>query len=271
MEHITFGNCFKGAWKDVWLMLLNKPMMILIASIVLSFVSYIQINLQQMLAIAVAGSPNSEHRGLSLTLSLCVIIISVIASVISVQMMRYSLLGAGPARSRGLFDEGFFGYMGLCFLIGLAVVVFFAGVVPTAVIVWGIILVKLGYGAHILLFASVFGIAAFSAVFFVCVRLTLLFCHVAVGRGLHWRAAWRDTHGHVWSIWGTHLVTCLPIVVAVAIGGYLTGHNAIAHPSSAMQRSFWAVFQAIGAIITVSVNASSSAWQYRRYADQILK
>ncbi|WP_213762810.1 hypothetical protein [Caballeronia sp. dw_19] len=252
-------------------MLVNKPATILIASTLLSFLSYVQINLQQAIALAtVTGHPNSEQAGLSLALSLCVVIISVILSIISVQAMRHSLSGVGLVRSLGLFDEGFFGYMGLCFSIALVVVVFLVGVVPTAVIGWGVIQVKLGYGAHILLFASVFGIVAISAVIFVGVRLTLLFYNVAVGRGLPWRAAWRDTRGHVWSIGGARFITCLPIL-AIAVGGYFAGHNAIVHPSSAMQRSFWAVFRAISAIVAASVSASSSAWQYRRYADHILR
>jgi hypothetical protein len=271
MENITFYQCFKGAWKDVWLMLVNKPITIFVVFALLSFVCYVQINLRNAVAeLVVAGGPHSGHEGMSLTLSLCVIISSVMLIVVSVQMMRHSLLGADLSRSLELFDEGFFGYVGLCFLIGLVVVVFLAGVFPTAVIGVGFIQIKLGYRAHILIFASTFGLAALSAVIFVGVRLTLLFCHVAVGRGLPWRAAWRDTNGHVWSIWSTHFVTCLPILIVVVVG-YLVGHNAIVHPSSAMQTSFWAAFQAICAIVAVSVSAASSAWQYRRFADHILK
>jgi hypothetical protein len=150
MENINFDQCFKGAWEDVWIMFANKSMTILSVVAFVPFAAYIRNNLRQTVAmVSAAGRLHSEHEGLSLSLSLRIIMISVLLMVIAVQMMPYSLLGQELARSPGIFDEGFFSYVGLCFVIVLVAVVFLAGVVPTTVIGWAFIQVKFGHGAHI--------------------------------------------------------------------------------------------------------------------------
>ncbi|WP_042338503.1 hypothetical protein [Paraburkholderia ferrariae] len=69
------------------------------------------------------------------------------------------------------------------------------------------------------LFATMDCIALMIALW-VHLRISLLPGHVAIGKPVGWRAAWRNTRGHALSIFGTWLAIIAPAIgLAVLVGG----------------------------------------------------
>lgn len=268
MQSLTVGQCFRGAWKDAGLAILNRPLMALIIFAFLLLTSYAQIELRLAIAAAAAaGGPRFGHAGASLGLSICSIMQMFAIAGLSVQVMRYSLLGAEDARDIGFFDKGYWRYVGLCALLGLLVALF--AVVCTAIAVF----VSLSHGLHgrsVVLTSLPVVLVIVCITMFICTRLSLLFCHAAIGARASWGAAWRDTRGHFWSILMIHLVTALPligfVIVFVAIKRTVVGNmtsDGFAYWSSVG----WALWM----IFAISLGAACSAWLYRRYSASILQ
>src|SRR5471032_906897 len=125
MQSITIGQCFRGAWRDAGSAILNRPFMALVIFAFLLLTSYAQIELRLVIAAAAAaGGPRFGHAGASLGLAICSFMQLFAVAGLSVQVMRYSLLGAEEARSIGFFDKGYWRYLGLCMLLGLLAAVF---------------------------------------------------------------------------------------------------------------------------------------------------
>src|ERR1700733_1950119 len=101
MQSVTVGQCFRGAWKDAGLAILNRPVMALIIFAFLLLTGYAQIELRLAIAAAAAaaGGPRFGDAGASLGLTICSIMQMFAIAGLSVQVMRYSLLGAEEARS----------------------------------------------------------------------------------------------------------------------------------------------------------------------------
>jgi len=230
--------------------------------------SYAQIELRLAIAAAAAaGGPRFGHAGASLGLSICSIMQMFAIAGLSVQVMRYSLLGAEDARSIGFFEKGYWRYVGLCALLGLLVAVF--AVVCTVVIAFT--LLRHGHHGHwVLLMLLPIALVTVCVAMFIWTRLSLLFCHAAIGARASWGAAWRDTRGHFWSILMTHFVTALPlwgiVIVFVAIKRTAVGSmttDGFAYWSS-VGGALWMIF-------AISLGAACSAWLYRRYSATILE
>ena len=215
MQSVTVGQCFRGAWKDAGLAILNRPLMALIIFAFLMLTSYAQIELRLAIAsAAAAGGPRLGHAGASLWLSICSIMQMFAIAGLSVQVMRYSLLGAEEARSIGFFDKGYWRYVRLCALLGLLVALF--AVVCTAIAVFTMMRHGL-HGRSVVLTSLPVVLVIVCITMFICTRLSLLFCHAAIGARASWGAAWRDTRGHFWSILMIHLMTALPLIGIVIV------------------------------------------------------
>jgi hypothetical protein len=230
--------------------------------------SYAQIELRLVIAAAAAaGGPRFGHAGASLGLAICSFMQLFAIAGLSVQVMRYSLLGADEARSISFFDKGYWRYVGLCALLGLLVLVF--AVVATVVVAFT--LRRHGHqgrSAFLMLLPLVLVIAVVAM--FIWIRLSLLFCHAAIGARASWGAAWRDTRGRYWSILTTHSVTALPLwgigIVLIAIKRKAAGSmttDGFAYWSS-VGGALWMIF-------AISLGAACSAWLYRRYSAAILE
>jgi hypothetical protein len=268
MQSVTVGQCIRGAWKDAGLAILNRPFMALIIFAFLLLTSYAQIELRLAIAAAAAaGGPRFGHAGVSLGLTICSIVQMFAIAGLSVQVMRYSLLGAEEARSLDFFDKGYWRYLGLCVLLGLLATVF--AVVCTVVFVFTL----LGHSHHsrsAFLMPLLIALVTVGLTVFIFIRLSLLFCHAAIGAQASWGAAWRDTQGHFWSITMIHIVTSLPligiVIVFVAIKRTVMGNlttDGFAYWSSVG----WALWM----IFALSLAAACSAWLYRRYSASILE
>lgn len=105
------------------------------------------------------------------------------------------------------------------------------------------------------------------AVIYAGTRLSLLVCNRALGGRASWRAGWRSTRGHFWSICCTHFVTILPALAAVLVGAVVVGlatHGRLTNLSFLLV----AVVDVVGSMIVVSLGATCGAWLYRRYAGE---
>jgi len=269
MQSVTVGQCFRGAWKDAGLAILNRPFMVLIIFAFLLLTGYAQIELRLAIAAAAAaaGGPRFGHAGASLGLTICSIMQMFAIAGLSVQVMRYSLLGAEEARSIGFFDKGYWRYLGLCVLLGLLAAVF--AVVCTVIFVFTL----LGHGHHsrsAFLMPLLIALVTVGVAMFIFIRLSLLFCHAAIGARASWGAAWRDTRGHFWSIMMIHLMISLPligiVISFVAIKQKVVG-NIMTDGFAYWSSVGWALWM----IFAISLGAACSAWLYRRYSASILE
>jgi hypothetical protein len=268
MQSITVGQCFRGAWRDAGLAVLNRPFMALIIFAILLLTSYAQIELRLVIASAAAtGAPRHGHAGASLGLSICSLMQMFTIAGLSVQVMRYSLLGAEEARTIGFFAKGYWRYVGLCALLGLLVVVF--SVVATVVVAFT--LRRHGdHGRSVLLTLLPLVLLIVCVAMFIWIRLGLLFCHVAIGARASWGAAWRDTRGHFWSMLMTHFVTGLPLWAAVIV--FVVIKRIAAGSMTLDGFAYWSsVGGALWTTFAISLGAACSAWLYRRYSAAILE
>jgi hypothetical protein len=267
MESITVGQCFRGAWRDAGSAILNRPVMALIMFALLLVTSYAQLELRLAIAAtAAAGGPRAGHPGASSAIWMCSLLQLFAISGLSVQVMRYCLLGAEVSRSIDFFNKGFWLYVGLCALLGLVV----AAVTVVGVVVVVFTLVRHVHGGPLAVLALVLitPIVACVAVF-IFMRLSLLLSHAAIKSQVPWRAAWRDTRGHFWSILTTHIVTALPLI-GTAILFAVIKRKTVGNVTTDDFIYWSAVGAALWMIISISLSAACSAWLYRRFAATIL-
>ena len=258
MESITFRQCVKGAWQDTWRVTRERPTMVLVFFAV--FLAVYDVQLHMQFAVVRAAAAGEAHAAAPLASRLFVLLQWLTIAVLSVQVMRHALLGCEAARLSGFFDRDFWRYLGVgTVMMGLAVAV---GALVVGVVAF------LMPKAHVIL-ALVMG-GAVCAALFMFVRLSLLFCHVATGGRICWRAAWDDTHGHFWNMSLTHVVAALPMFgvglvllivenIALSIAG-LEGAPALL----AFGNAFWSV---VGGML----GSACSVWLYRRYAERMLR
>jgi hypothetical protein len=260
MEHFTLKECFKGAWRDAWRSILNRPgLLILLIGYALSRCIRVQMQIDEA-----AGASTTGHAMVRLMCSL----VQIAAWIgLPVQIARYVLLGPSKARASRFFDRGFWRYWGVCLAIGISV-----GAVAVAVAV-ALYLVIRGLGHRLdhasslvpLMVAGLLGAVVF---IYLNARLCLLLCHVAIGGGARWRAAWRDTRDHFWAIWGTHFLVALPLSMVLIIC-YRLAPAVLRVLGGNSATWFFGVVPTLGFTILIMLNVSSSAWLYRRYANEI--
>jgi hypothetical protein len=260
MQHFTLKECFKGAWRDAWHSILNRPdLLVLLIVYGLSCCIRIQMQLDEA-----AGASTMGHVTIRL---MCSLVQGATWVGLPVQASRYVLLGPSQAKASRFFDRGFWRYWRVCLVIGLSV-----GAVALAAAV-SLYLVARGLGhrldhASSLLLIVVTALFAAAVLIYISARLCLLLCHVAIGGSARWRAAWRDTRGHFWSIWGTHFVVALPLSV-VLIVCYRLAPPVLRAIGGNSTTWFFGIVPAVGMTVLILVNVSSSAWLYRRYANEI--
>lgn len=261
MQSVTFGQCICGAWKDAMLMVVRKPLMLFILFVILACINYVRSILPNATP---AGSSDWQRAGISVASLLYTLLHCAVIFGLSVQVMRQSLLSKSAPGLSAFFDESFWRYVGLNFLtggLGGVVLIVMAGIIGS---------IRPNNYDRTLLFAwGLLGLIAACVFFFICIRQTVLYCHVAVGGRAGWRIAWSDTRGHFWTIWATLILAGLPVwafTLFSLVGIYTT--------RGLVSTSIWAfptaILSALGGIFSIAVYAASSAWVYRRFASNIL-
>jgi hypothetical protein len=122
-------------------------------------------------------------------------------------------------------------------------------------------------GTRFLLVAG--GAIALCLVTFVATRLSLLFCHVAIGRRARWRASWGDTRRHFWRIVISHFLTGLPLQACVVCLFVVTRSSAI--NQQALPYLFAVGLALFHSAALILGSTCSSCWLYQRLARALLE
>lgn len=275
MTAITFRQCFEGAWRDAWRLATRRPALVLWLWAVMLATGLADTALQRR------GLPRAGTQAAALLrIRLLFGAVQLAAlSGLAVQTMRFTLSGAWVAGLAAFLGRDFWRYLGLgAAMLPLYLAMSAAWLVAAAIVAGSLALFQTRYGLHDRSFVAglVSGVLASSALVgvgamaFVGARLSLLFCHVAVGRSARWRAAWSDTRGHCWSIWFAQGA------VALSVGGAFAAFllvGAIVLWGTRWQPQFAyvsALGQSVWAVASCCTSSACSAWLYRRFAATLL-
>jgi hypothetical protein len=252
MPTITFTQCIEGAWRDAWGFAWRHPLFIVACFAGIYFIGIVQ---------------NDIHRpyppsGL-LALAALWLLRALLMSAVAVQTLRYVLLG-DEAVAHTFSGRAYWRYCGLTY--GLAIgMVLAAGVVALLV---GIAFRAAGVHAHERATFAVVACVIVMLMVWVHLRLSLLPSHIAIGRPLLWRAAWRDTRGNGWSIAVTYLAIGLTLAGVGLVVGVIGAAFGVAL-GEGVHGSISIFTRSILLVPAMSVSSAASAWIYRRYAAEL--
>ncbi|CAG9272746.1 conserved membrane hypothetical protein [Paraburkholderia unamae] len=255
MQQMTFMECVKRAWASAWQAATQMPL--LVAG---TFVAYAALGWFGLAGRPVPTEGVAPSAGLVALGNLASLLNSLIYLWFTLKVSRFVLLGE---RATPLMPAGARPFLRI-FAVGLILVVVLGAI---ALALWFVLRPQYQGGATFLMLIV-------SAVWiFVAVRLSLLFPALSIGSRIDFRAAWRDSHGHFWSLFGVTLVAALPIAVCgivVLIGMGLAGVS-----PEIVQKPGWltalAIGQSVANVVFALVTTTALAWLYRRYADTLTK
>jgi hypothetical protein len=255
MKAITFADCFTGAWRDALKLMRQQPLFVAAISMAIFLLQFVFDKLEH--------APKN-HSLLLLLILIAVPLLKVgLMSAMAVKAMRYVLLDdVNTATSVG---RAFWRYCGFTIVLVLGTVV---GVMVAVKIV-AFILPLGGIHAHARAIYMTSPVAFGMLAIWLNLRLCLLACHVAIGRALDLRAAWRDSRGNVWQIVGVHLALMLSLCVAVMPIGLLSSFVTFLLGEGSKE-SVLGLFEALASAPMMLVLGAGSAWVYRRFAKALL-
>ncbi|MFK0376365.1 hypothetical protein [Pandoraea sp. NPDC090278] len=265
MEPITFKQCFVGAWIDGFNALRNRPLLSLIVTIIVLVSSALGISLKQLASAAAQGGDAIYRLNIAL-MSLGVGLVNLIAfAVLTVHILRYVILGPEVARQSPWYGRDVWRYIWLSLQLVIAMMI--AVFIPAFIV--GFATRMSGNSHSYALLATFIALMACAAVF-VITRISLIYAQVAVGRSKRWGAAWQDSRGHFWSMFGTAFVTFLPlfgtgIVITVLLAVVL---KFIPEVTVAVLGSL--ILKTVFSIAWLAVACGVGGWLYHRYANQLL-
>ncbi|CAM2163335.1 conserved membrane hypothetical protein [Paraburkholderia sacchari] len=253
MQTISFGECVAGAWRDAWNMALQRPLFIAVCTTAIFFTRFIQVSLGDL--------PAPHSRQVMLMIGALWLVKLLLTNAVVVQAMRYVVLGNEAGSIDAFAGRDYWRYLGLTY--GLTAVMIVA-IVACAMLV-AIASRFIGMPGHVRALSMTSACAMAIATIWVNVRLCLLSSHIASGRPLSWRAAWRDTRGHAMTIIGTWLTIGLTVCVAAVL---VMGIAAlIAHAFRDGRHGPVIQFaQILVLVAALSISGAGSGWIYRRYA-----
>jgi hypothetical protein len=266
MAPITFKQCFKGAWRDGFNALRNRPLLCLTIAVVLLITLALSVSLRQLaLDASQSGEPALFRLRLAL-MSFGVVLVNIVAfSVLAIHVVRYTILGPDAARQSHWYGRDLWRYLwaSIQIFVGVAAVCFISAMCAAfALLATG----------HSTPYAALGTLSALLilALIFVVLRLSLIFPQIGAGRSKQWRAAWQDSRGHFWAMLGTTLGTMLPLIVA---GVVLTNLFAVVltfMPTATTAVLGTLLLQTVLSVAWVALASSVSAWLYQRFANRLL-
>ena len=260
METATFWDCIWETWAETWKSVSRRPSAVVIALAVLLVANFALVALDHM------HGPIPLTSASRLLRSVLGLAKSAVTLALPVQVIQQIMLGEHKFRVGSVFGREFWRYLLLGTIIGLA----FCAV---AFVVIG--------GSFLVLHASGFGhggtrlplvllsLVVFCLMMFVATRLSLLFCHVALGGTMRWRASWMDTRGYFWRIVISHFLTALPIQICAGCLLFLGG-TASRAMGMEVQSYLFAIAYSLYVVVGMTVGAACSCWLYRRFAKTLL-
>ena len=253
MQPMTFMECVKRAWASAWQAAVQMPLLV-----VGTFVAYAALGWFGLAGRPVPAEGVTPSGALIALGNLASLLNSLIYLWFTLKISRFVLLGERttplmPARARPFLR---------IFAVGLILAVALGAF---ALALWFVLRPQYQGGAAFLMLVVI------AIWMFVAVRLSLLFPALAIGSPIAFGAAWRDSRGHFWSLFGVTFVAALPIAVCgllVLIGMGLAGVS-----PAIVQQPGWltalAIGQSIGNIVFALLTTTALAWLYRRYADAL--
>jgi hypothetical protein len=255
MGALTFKDCFRDAWTDAAHVVRKRPVMMLVAVAGLVVCGAI--------SLALSHTPGAAARGSAVPLLLLPVglVRLAILTALPVQVIQQILRGA-TGRTSAIFGREFWRYLGFGVLLGIGVAII-AGVLG---VLGYLAFVESGNRhAPVWLRVGVVGLITAAVLLFVCCRVSLMFCHIATGGPVRWRASWQDTRGHVWRIIVSHFLTLLPIQIAIVVLGIAAafwiprGHaGALGYLLEVGGALFW--------VVGLTVGGACSCWLYKHLA-----
>ncbi|WP_323122855.1 hypothetical protein [Burkholderia alba] len=265
-QTIGLGACVKGAWRDALGILRAGPGTALTIWLLMLVADGALKALRQFIAATRHSLPAGMQLAASGLVFACTLITLALLFGWSVQAMRFTVLGAPVARPHRQFGSPFWRYVRLTLAYTLLM---FLALALTAGAIFLILHFWPMKRAAAVFLIGLFSVGVGSVLFFVSVRISLLFCHAALNRRTDWRAGWRDSADHVWSISLTHLVASLPMIVATIALTLIQLHLAPILHLDALSLLF-AIAGGALTFVGATVSGACSGWLYRRYADRLL-
>jgi len=253
MQQMTFMECVKRTWSSAWQAATQMPL--LVAG---TFALYAALGWFGLAGRPVPVEGVTPSAALVATGNLASILNALIYLWFTLKVSRFVLLGEQatplmPGAAKPLLRT---------FIVS---VVMTASLVALGLALWFVLRPQHQGGSA---FLTLVVIAIWM---FVATRLSLLYPAVAIGGRIALGAAWRDTRGHFWSMFGVVVVTALPIPVCGTAIMIALGRAGIT-PEIA-QRPGWltalAVGQSVGTVLFALVSTTALAWLYRRYANAL--
>ncbi len=256
MTTITFEECITGTWRDSIRMVRQRPLLIAATTVAIYFVQFMQSKLHH--------APRRHSLLIPLLILGLYLLKLLVMNVLAVQAIRYVVLGeshTGLPLGRNLWR--YYGVsLGFCLAFFLSILLG-----PLIAI---LILRFIGIHGHGRALSMTLVFAALMLAVWINLRCSLVGCHVALGRPLNLRAAWRDSRGNVRRIVGFHCVLALslcaillPTALVGAVANWVLGESG----DSPVFRLVESV--AFGPMLIVA--GAGSAWLYRRFARSLLE
>jgi hypothetical protein len=255
---MAFWECFRQAWVGAAGFVRRRPFTV-VAAIALFFAC-------NVVSIRLNGAMPLDAGSKFLRWVIALVQLAAMIAL-SIQTMRYVMLDEHESRpGRGL-GKPFWRYVGLSVIVGMGWLIIAALVVGMGFSVTHRFPDHFGSTAAQLV---VWGLIAACIASFVTIRFSLLFCQVAIGRSMRWRAAWKDSRGHFWRIILSHILVALPFELCLfGVFALLRKSSGTAvNPGSPYLVAFiFTFFLAVGLIVA----STCSSWLYRRYAQRLLE
>ncbi|VVD95264.1 hypothetical protein [Pandoraea cepalis] len=266
MEPITFKQCFKGAWRDGFNALRQRPWLSLAIAVVFLVTSGLSVSLDQLARTASQIGEPALYRLRIALMSFGVFFANLVAfSVLVIHVFRYTILGPDAARQGRWYGRDLWRYLWTStqVFVGFATVWLVVGI--------GVVLAMRATGHG----NSSAGLATFCVllicmVLYVLTRVSLIFAQIGAGRSKRWRAAWQDSRGHFWAMFGTTIGTVLPLIIAGIVVTALFAALLRVAPAAKSVALGTLVLQTVMSVAWIAVSTGSAAWLYRRFADQLL-
>ncbi|GAB2891964.1 hypothetical protein GCM10027093_28960 [Paraburkholderia jirisanensis] len=255
MEALTFKDCFRDAWTDAANVARNRPVMMLVAVAGLLACGAI--------SFALSHTPGAAARGSAVPLLLLPVALvrMAILTALPVQVIQQILRGS-TGRTSAIFGREFWRYLGFGLLLGIG-----AALVAGVFGVLGYLAFVESGNAHapVWLRVGAVGLVTLGVLLFAGCRMSLMFCHIATGGPMRWRASWQDTRGHVWRIIVSHFLTLLPIQLA-GVGLGIAGAFWIPRGHTGALDYLLQLCSALFWVAALTVGGACSCWLYKRLA-----
>ncbi|SAK44484.1 hypothetical protein AWB79_00831 [Caballeronia hypogeia] len=254
MQEMTFGACVKDSWKGTFRFISQIPGLFW-GSIALSMLLYL---------LAGPNGGESDVRGRFIGSMVQLALLLVVVPVLQIKVCRFLALGE---RARPLMPDS-----GACYgrFIALALIyTLFAGLAIALFVIATILASSPGDLRTMMSHRFIIGAFAFSFVCascFIVIRLSLLHAGIALSQKLEFRAAWRDSRGHFWSMFAVMFATFLALFALTYISAFLA---IFAGVMLGDKSAFLSIVNGFFLPLAAVQGASTATILYRRYANEL--